>query len=94
MIKTETAIENNKLVVNRVQDVTPILERANGMRNAGKKWDIGGQEGNWGRYVGSIPNVVVEMWLKENPNILQEPDEMYKKLQDPAFKKLWANDKI
>lgn len=46
------------LILNRVQDVEPIIEMNKYLQSLR-------QSGDWGRHVGTIPNVIIEKWLNE-----------------------------
>lgn len=49
---------NKNVIVERIQDVEPILENNKKLR--GEK-----QKSDWGRHVATIPNVVLEQWLND-----------------------------
>ncbi|MEM7469372.1 MAG: hypothetical protein AAF387_21155, partial [Pseudomonadota bacterium] len=76
-----------EVIINRVQDVEPILDFNQALRTANKKHP------KWGMHVASVPNVVIEQWKKENPNILTEPGALKKKLQDYQYSKLLVADR-
>lgn len=60
MIETKFHTDNGDLIVERIQDVEPILE-------ANKRAFNGARDG-WGgdfHHVASIPNVVIEKWCNE-----------------------------
>ena len=71
----------------RVQDVEPILERNKVLQNIPQKSD-------WGRHIGTIPNVIIEKWMhEEGVNVLGlRGDEwgrfIKKKLNDPDYRHL------
>lgn len=75
------------LVVERVQDVEPILER-------NKLLQTIPQRGDWGRHVACIPNVILERWInEEGVNYLALPGEEFsrlvrRKLRDPDWRHL------
>lgn len=86
---TETRLEaDGTLVVERWQDVEPILERNKQLQTMPQKSD-------WGRHVASIPLIFYEKWLNEelargNTTIKMFGKEMdaivAKKLRDPDWK--------
>lgn len=87
-VLTQLRLEGGDLLVNRVQDVEPILERNKKLQNERQRSD-------WGRHVGSIPCVILERWLNEelergNTTIKlfgPEMDALVKrKLQDPDWR--------
>lgn len=51
----------------RVQDVEPILEHNKMLRSMPQKSD-------WGRHIGSIPNVIYEKWFNEYNEGRSPPD--------------------
>lgn len=59
-LKTSWGVEDDKVVVKRTQDVQAILDHNKELQMDGpnKKSDM--------RHVGSIPFVVLEMWIKES----------------------------
>lgn len=67
-VRTEVHVDpsEDRFVVNRVQDVEPILERAKALHNAGI-----GQSGDW-RHAASIPNVIVERYCEDAGITFQE----------------------
>lgn len=78
------------LILNRIQDVEPIIEQ-------NKKLQSQRQNSDWGRHVATIPNVIIEKWLNEEWNrgntkmlpFTPEFDELVeRKLQDPDWKYL------
>ena len=38
------------------------------------------------RYVGSIDPVVYQQWVKEDPDIANDTEKLFRKLQDPAYR--------
>ncbi len=60
--------DGDKLIVNRVQDVEPILERNKALMTH----DDGYSEARDVRRAASIPNVIVEQWMKEGVNIFDK----------------------
>ncbi len=88
ILKTQYHVEDDKVVVNRQQDIQRILDfnRERNIDGHNKKSDM--------RLVGSIPFVVVELWLQESGLKLgsQEFAEyVKKKLMSGEFSKLIAN---
>jgi hypothetical protein len=76
------------LILNRIQDVEPIIER-------NKRLQTERQNGDWGRHIATIPNVIIEKWLNEewnrgNTKLLPFTPEFEaivdRKLQDPDWK--------
>lgn len=59
-------LEQGALVVKRTQDVEPILRANKAMQTSGH--DGFNADRTW-KWVASIPNVVVEQWMKEGINI-------------------------
>jgi hypothetical protein len=79
--------DGNKVAIEHVQDVEPILERNKMLR--GEE-----QHSDWGRHVASIPNVIYVKWLDEehakgNTSLRMFTPEfdliVQKKLQDPEW---------
>lgn len=72
------------LTVERVQDVEAIIERNKLLRTIPQKSD-------WGRHIATIPNVIIERWMKEDGvNVLGLSSEEWgefirKKLDDPDW---------
>lgn len=87
-VHTQWVADGKDLVVNRVQDVEPILERNKVLRGIA-------QPSDWGRHVATIPNVILERWFNEewqrgNVSIRMFSPEfdaiVERKLQDPDWK--------
>ena len=76
-----------KIHFERVQDVEPILERNKLLRTLPQRSD-------WGRHIATIPNVILERWMKEDGvNVLGLPADEWgrfirKKLDDPDWRHL------
>lgn len=86
-IKTNISEDEGKLIVNRTQDVDPLLEHINNLRNS----DIKDSKEMKMRYVGEIPLVLAELWASECGARLGSPEHLEycsKKLKDPDYKKL------
>tara|TARA_Y100000015_G_C2347608_1_gene69005 strand:- start:123 stop:398 length:276 start_codon:yes stop_codon:yes gene_type:complete len=87
-VQTRFFDEDGKIIVNRTQDVQRILDW-------NKERNIEGHNRNSGmRHVGSIPYVVVEMWMNECGAKLgsQELNEyIKKKLMSGEYSKLIAH---
>jgi hypothetical protein len=75
------------IVVENVQDVEPILERNKLLRSMEQRSD-------WGRHIGTIPNVILTRWLNEEyargnaklQMFTKEFDEIVeRKLKDPEW---------
>jgi hypothetical protein len=83
----ETAIKcrNGQLSISRVQDVEPYLDSNKRLQAE----QVGGWRrtaGRNGRLVADIPNIVVEMWLKQGFNMFQASErELRKKLDEPEW---------
>lgn len=79
--------DGDKVAIEHVQDVEPILERNKMLRGEEQRSD-------WGRHVASIPNVIYVKWLDEehargNTSLRMFTPEfdliVQKKLQDPEW---------
>ena len=86
-IDTFFHIDGRNITVNRVQDVEDILEHNKRLRGIEQRSD-------WGRHIASIPNVIMERWLREewdrgNTTIALFGPEMdalvARKLRDPEW---------
>ena len=87
-VQTRILDEDGKIIVNRTQDVQRILEwnKERNIEGHNRKSDM--------RHVGSIPFVVVEMWMNECGAAFgsQELNEyIKKKLMSGEYNKLIAN---
>ena len=87
-VQTNYFDEDNKLVVNRSQDIQRILDfnKERNIDGHNRKSDM--------RLVGSIPFVVIEMWMKECGAKLgskEFQEYVKKKLTSGEFSKLIAN---
>jgi hypothetical protein len=87
-VATRLKMDNGDLIVERVQDCEPILERNHYLRGERQKSDVM-------RHVASIPCVILERWFNEelqrgNTTIKLFGPEMdkivQKKLRDPDWK--------
>ena len=60
LMRTEILLDRTerKIIVVTEQDVEPILERNKPLRSQP-------QEGDWGRHIATIPNVILVKWLNE-----------------------------
>ena len=87
-LKTTWHTEDDKVVVNRHQDIQDILD-------FNKERNIDGHKvGSDMRLAGSIPFVVIEMWMKESGlklGSLEFAEYVKKKLLSGEFSKLLAN---
>lgn len=84
----------NRTIIERVQDVEPILER--NKREAADKVQGAGRSKEM-RKVASIPLVVVEKWLREDGLDVFNPDHrvrLLRKLQDPAYRYLRTDSSV
>jgi len=86
-MQTRIILEDDKTVVEQVQDVEGIIERNKALRSER-------QDSDWGRHVASIPNVIMVRWLNEewargNTTIRLFGPEMdalvERKLKDPEW---------
>ena len=87
-VQTQILDSDGKIVINRTQDVQRILDfnKERNIDGHNKKSDM--------RLVGSIPFVVVEMWMKECGAKLGSAEfneYVKKKLKSGEFSKLIAN---
>jgi hypothetical protein len=81
-ITTQVRREQGSLVVQRTQDTTAYLERNKRDFNAAPSWRpySSGKKDRPMRKVASIPNIIVEQWMKEGVNIFDPSPEMQKKI--------------
>ena len=87
-INTSYHVEDNKIVINRSQDIQRILDwnKERNIDGHNRRSDM--------RLAGRIPFVVVEMWMKESGLKLGSPEFLEyvkKKLMSGEFSKLIAN---
>lgn len=84
-IATAIKARNGELLVRRTQDVEPYLD-SNKARQADQVGGWRRTHGKTRRMVAEIPNIVVEMWLKQGFNVYQVSErELRKKLDDPEW---------
>ncbi len=82
-VRTDFHLIEGNMVVNRVQDIEPIIDINKALQNESQKW-----AGDF-HHIGTIPNVVLEKWINdEGVNILAMPNEEFgqfikRKLRDP-----------
>lgn len=78
------------LILDRTQDVEPIIE-------LNKRLQSEPQRSDWGRHIGTIPNVILEKWLNEEWNKGNTTLQLFtpefealieRKLNDPDWKYL------
>jgi hypothetical protein len=80
-IKTQMRVEQGKMVIKRTQDTTGYLEQNRREFNEAPTWrPYAGPRAM--RKVASIPNIVVEQWMREGVNILDPSPEMQKKVAE------------
>lgn len=85
-IVSHHAFDGDDLIVNRTQDVEPILDDNKAMANEPQHGDF--------RHIGSIPVVIIEKWMNEDGvNILAMGNEEFsafieRKLNDPDWRHL------
>ncbi len=90
-IKTYHSYDYNSdtTYIEKVQNVEPILERNKALANS--EHQAKGIKNNWWHHA-TIPNVVIEQWLKEGVDIFStEPEQKKKvrrKLRDPEYRYL------
>lgn len=86
-VATRLHLDNGTLIIERVQDVEPILEQNKAYRSEQQRSD-------WGRHVASVPCVIIEKWLNEehargNTSMRYGSEEYWamvrRKLNDPAY---------
>ena len=67
-MKTDYHTQDDKLIINRTQDVTAILDevKSKGSQAHNARSDM--------RHVGSVPFVLVEMWMKESGLRMGSPE--------------------
>ncbi len=79
--------DGDRLTIEHVQDVAPILARNAALRRCRRK-------GDWGRPIASIPNVIIVRWMnEEGADVLRMSGEEFaafirKKLDDPDWRHL------
>lgn len=85
--ETHLILDSSDLIINRVQDVEPILEHNKELRSQEQRSD-------WGRHIASVPAVILEKWLNEeyargNTTMRYGSQEFWnmvrKKLDDPDW---------
>jgi hypothetical protein len=72
--------QNDKLTVERIQDVEPILEANRADFNAAPE-KFSGRYDKPMVHVARIPLIVVEQWMKEGINVFDPSQEMTKKIR-------------
>lgn len=84
-IYIKDAVDDDKIVLNRVQDVKPVFDKNRIERNEGQ--NNGYSESRDIQKVASIPMVVIEQWLKEGIDLFNpdHADAVKKKLNDPFY---------
>jgi hypothetical protein len=88
LLNTTYNVEDNKVVVSRSQDISDILtfNKERNIDGHNRKSDM--------RLAGSVPFVVIEMWMRESGLKLGSPEfaeYVKKKLMSGEFSKLIAN---
>lgn len=84
---------DGSIVFERIQDCEPILERNKAIQGEHRP------DSDWGRHIASIPNVILERWIKEDGvNLLALPADEFgrlirRKLRDPQWAYLRTNSK-
>lgn len=76
--------ESGRIVVKRTQDVEGYFEQNKAEFNSAPSWRpyASGKKDRPLRKVASIPNIVVEAWMKEGVNIFDPSPEMQKKVAE------------
>lgn len=69
--------EGDKLVCERIQDVQPYLDFNKARFNEAPSWRP--FAGKNGRVVAEIPNILVEKWMREGFNILDDKQDGYQR---------------
>ncbi len=84
-VRTLGLVEDDKLVIHRVQDVEPILERAKTLHNEGACWS---QDREF-VHAASIPNVIVEAYCNQHGITFEEwmgnEEHQRRVLNDPSL---------
>lgn len=86
-VRTRLHLGPGRITFERVQDCEPILQRNKELRALPQRAD-------WGRHIASIPNVIIEKWMREDGvNILGLSAEEWgrfirRKLDDPDWRHL------
>jgi hypothetical protein len=90
-VKTHLALEGDDLIVNRVQDVEPIMDWAKMLAEQP-------QHGRDFHHKWSLPAVMVEKFYNDYCGVEYKPmnqefwEWVHKKMQDPQYKKFWTYD--
>jgi hypothetical protein len=84
-VQTFTGLVDGRMVINRAQDVEPVLDLLSGMRQ------ITNGKGETFWWVGEIPNAIVEKYLNENgvtyQEFLADKTHVNRILKNPDYKK-------
>lgn len=72
-----------------VQDVEPILDYTRRLRTAGRRYESPSRSF---RHVATVPIVVMEIWQKEDPDIIKDRRKFRAKLNSPEWKYLKVSD--
>lgn len=77
--------DGDRLIIESIQDVEPVLNRNRELQKDKSK--TRGKEMWW---VASIPNIVIEQWMKEGINIFKKEDwpKVKARLNDPNYRYL------
>jgi hypothetical protein len=84
LIRPHLDANGKDLAIEHVQDCEDIIERNKRLRNEPQRSD-------WGRHIGTIPNVILVRWMTEdNVNVMGMPAEEFgkyikRKLSDPDW---------
>jgi hypothetical protein len=92
-MRTELLLDRNdrRIIAVTTQDVEPILERNKALQAEPQPPR---RRGDWGRHIGTIPNVILVKWMnEEGANVLRMSSDEFgkfirKKLNDPDWRHL------
>jgi hypothetical protein len=90
-VRTLGLVEDEKLVIHRVQDVEPILERAKTLHNAGAGWS---QDKDY-VHAASLPNVLIEAYCNQHgitfADWMEDEEHQRRMLNDPSLEhfRIW-----
>ena len=92
-MRTELLLDraDKRIIAVTTQDVEPILERNKALQAEPQP---ARRVGDWGRHIGTIPNVILVKWMnEEGANVLKMSSDEFgkfirKKLNDPDWRHL------
>lgn len=79
---------NGCVIETRSNIASALIERNKRLRNSGSL-----MQGQGMRYVGSFDPVEFMRWCKEDPELIHEPERLYRKLHDPDYADFRVVDK-